>query len=95
LEGDPVTKPIHRVLTAVREQRAFRRVVIDLSHVVSLSAEVAASLADQAIELAVAGGTLRLTQVRPPVMEAIRKSRLGRVTKVYPTVEEAVLARWD
>jgi len=95
LESDPVMKPIRRVLTAVREQRASRRVVIDLSHVVSLSAEAAASLADQAIELAVAGGTLRLTQVRPAVMEAIRQSRLGRVTKVYPTVDEAVVAQWD
>jgi anti-anti-sigma regulatory factor len=95
LVSDPVMKPIRRVLAAVREQRASLRVVIDFNHVVSLSAEAAASLADQAIQLAVAGGTLRLTQVRPAVMETVRQSRLGRVTKVFPTVDEAVVAQWD
>jgi hypothetical protein len=57
--------------------------------------EVAEYLADQAIKLAVAGGTLRLSQARPAVLEAIRQSRLGRAAKIYPTVDEAVLARWD
>ena len=93
--GEPAMGSIRRVLTAVREQRASRRVVIDLSHVASLTAEGAATLADQAVKLAAAGGTLRLTQVRPAVLEAIRQSRLNRVAKIYPDVEEAVLARWD
>ena len=66
-----------------------------MSHVASLTAEAAAALGDQAIKLAVAGGTLRLSQVRPAVVAAISQSRLGRVAKIYPTVDEAVLARWD
>jgi anti-anti-sigma factor len=93
--GDLAMGPIRRVLTAVRDQKTSRRVVIDLSHVASLSAEGAATLADQAIKLAVSGGTLRLSQVRPAVLESIRQSRLNRVAKIYPDVEEAVLARWD
>jgi anti-anti-sigma factor len=94
-DADPVLGPIRRILTAMREQKSSRRVVIDLNRFVALSADAAASLADQAVELAVAGGTLRLSNVRPAVMETIRQSRLGRVTKSFATVDEAVLARWD
>jgi anti-anti-sigma regulatory factor len=95
LECDPAIGPIRRVLAAIREEPGLRRVVIDFSHVIRLSVSVAEAVAHEAIALAVAGGTLRLSQVQPVVMETILQSRLNRVTKSFSTVDEAVLARWD
>jgi anti-anti-sigma regulatory factor len=95
LECDPAIGPIRRVLAAMRDEPGGRRVVIDFRQVITLSVSVADALAHEAIELAVAGGTLRLSQVQPAVMETVLQSRLSRVTKSFPTVDEAVLARWD
>jgi anti-anti-sigma regulatory factor len=94
LEGERAVGPLLRALVDVRERPGLRRLVIDLSQVVTVSLRTVAVLAIMASDLARAGGEIRLSHVRPRVVQAVNQSRLVHLAKIYPTVDEAVLDPW-
>jgi serine/threonine-protein kinase len=95
LDTEASVAPLCRALAALRGRRAARNAVINLCYVVTLSESAGAALAAHAGDLARAGGRLRLSHVRPALMATIRQTALGCVADVYPTADDAVVARWD
>jgi anti-anti-sigma factor len=94
LDTDGAVEPLRRALAALSGRPGPRHAAIDLSAVAVVSARALAALADPAAGLSRAGGALRLCHVRPAVLAAVRQARLDRLVGVYPTVDEAVVARW-
>ncbi|MFL5899452.1 MAG: STAS domain-containing protein, partial [Solirubrobacterales bacterium] len=90
------------VLTAVRaeledilEGSGQRRVIVRLGRVKVLSKGAVVMFLARAQHLAQHGGTMRFSDVSPPIMAFLSKTQLPLLIETYPTLDEAMDAPWD
>lgn len=95
LDDEEVIAPIRRGLDHLFEQPLPLRVVVNLCCIATLSGRALGMLVAYLIKLARGGGEMRLCHVPPRVMAAIGPTGLLRLAATYPTIDEAVLTRWD
>jgi anti-anti-sigma regulatory factor len=95
LSEESLISSVRVELENILGQEGRERIVIRFDHVKTLSRGAVVMFLARAQHLVRLGGTMRFSNVSPPVMAFLEKTQLPILIEIYPTLEEALNTPWE
>jgi anti-anti-sigma factor len=95
LSDESIISAVRVELESILGHTGPTRYVLRFNHVRTIARGAVVMLLARAQHLHQTGGTLRICQVIPPVMEFLEKTQLPQLIDIYTTLDEAMHTTWE
>lgn len=95
ISDEAVMSEVRAEIETILGRPEISRLVLRLNHVSHLSRGAVVMILARAQHLQHGGGTLRICQVGPSVMEFLETTQLPQLIEIYPTLDEAMQTPWE